>query len=209
MTMRLSHSSLTGTERTEVAVGTVRLASMFCTVRAGAPRSTVSFGSSEASAWAGFSGSFGTGPALEGWAGRVSARAPVSGAGFAAGVGLRGWLLDGLLDRLRGRLGGRLGAAFGADVGFAAPVPPLDPPFPPGSLCLKKSHHALSTLFGSRWYCSYISSTSHSFAPNAARGLSSVPLSTGVAPFEDSATAGSPLPLISCDASLGWERLPG
>ena len=41
MTMRLSQSSLTGTERTEVAVGTVSEASMFCTVRAGAPRSTV------------------------------------------------------------------------------------------------------------------------------------------------------------------------
>ena len=41
MTMRLSHSSLTGTERTLVAVGTVRLASMFCTVRAGAPLRTV------------------------------------------------------------------------------------------------------------------------------------------------------------------------
>ena len=41
ITMRLSMSSLTGTERTLVAVGTVRLTSMFCTVRAGAPRSTV------------------------------------------------------------------------------------------------------------------------------------------------------------------------
>ena len=41
MTMRLSHSSLTGTERTLVAVGTVRLASMLETVRAGAPRRTV------------------------------------------------------------------------------------------------------------------------------------------------------------------------
>ena len=41
MTMRLSISSLTGTERTLVAVGTVRLASMFATVRAGAPFRTV------------------------------------------------------------------------------------------------------------------------------------------------------------------------
>ncbi len=41
MTMRLSHSSFTGTERTLVAVGTVRLASMLATVRAGAPFSTV------------------------------------------------------------------------------------------------------------------------------------------------------------------------
>ena len=36
MTMRLSHSSLTGTDRTLVAVGTVSEASMFCAVRAGA-----------------------------------------------------------------------------------------------------------------------------------------------------------------------------
>ena len=41
MTMRLSQSSFTGTERTLVAVGTVRLASMLATVRAGAPFRTV------------------------------------------------------------------------------------------------------------------------------------------------------------------------
>ena len=41
MTMRLSQSSFTGTERTEVAVGTVSEASMLAAVRAGAPRSTV------------------------------------------------------------------------------------------------------------------------------------------------------------------------
>src|SRR5687768_2679391 len=38
MTVRLSKSSLTGTERTLVAVGTVRLTSMFWAVRAAAPR---------------------------------------------------------------------------------------------------------------------------------------------------------------------------
>jgi len=38
MTMRLSISNLTGTWRTLVAVGTVRLVSMFCAVRADAPR---------------------------------------------------------------------------------------------------------------------------------------------------------------------------
>ena len=41
MTVRLSHSSLTGTERTDVAVGTDSDASMLAAVRAGAPRSTV------------------------------------------------------------------------------------------------------------------------------------------------------------------------
>src|SRR3954451_13429343 len=44
MTILLSQSSLTGTERTEVAVGTVRESSMLATVRAGAPRSTVYVG---------------------------------------------------------------------------------------------------------------------------------------------------------------------
>src|SRR5438552_1371552 len=39
MTMRLSMSSLAGTDRTLVAVGTVRLAIMFVAVRADAPRS--------------------------------------------------------------------------------------------------------------------------------------------------------------------------
>ncbi len=63
MTVRLSMSSFTGTDRTLVAVGTERLTSMFCTVRAGAPRSVVSSGSSLASAGAGFSGSLGTGAA--------------------------------------------------------------------------------------------------------------------------------------------------
>jgi hypothetical protein len=41
MTVRLSHNNLTGTERTEVAVGTVNEDSMLVAVRAGAPRSTV------------------------------------------------------------------------------------------------------------------------------------------------------------------------
>src|SRR3954453_11842344 len=59
MTMRLSQSSFTGTERTLVAVGTVRLASMLDTVRAGAPLSPVYVGSSVASASAFFSGSLG------------------------------------------------------------------------------------------------------------------------------------------------------
>ena len=40
MTVRLSQSSLTGTERTDVAVGTLSDVSMFCTVRAEAPLNT-------------------------------------------------------------------------------------------------------------------------------------------------------------------------
>ena len=41
MTMRLSMSSLTGTARTLVAIGTVRLSFMFVTMRAEAPRRMV------------------------------------------------------------------------------------------------------------------------------------------------------------------------
>ena len=41
MTMRLSHEQLDRHRAHAVAVGTVSEASMFCTVRAGAPRSTV------------------------------------------------------------------------------------------------------------------------------------------------------------------------
>src|SRR5438128_1512244 len=72
MTMRLSHSSLTGTVRTLVAVGTVRLLSMFWAVRAGAPRSGTRVGSSLASAGAAGSFSLGTGEdfaaGVAGWA---------------------------------------------------------------------------------------------------------------------------------------------
>src|SRR6476469_7742963 len=99
MTVRLSMSSFTGTERTLVAVGTLRLTSMFCTVRAGAPRSTVRVGSSTASGLAAGSGSLGTGEVVPGWLGRLSALLllsvgavaladpPVPPAGFADGLG--------------------------------------------------------------------------------------------------------------------------
>src|SRR3712207_9340065 len=63
MTMRLSHNSLTGIDRTLVAVGTLRLRSMFCAVRAGAPRRGDTVGSSLASAGALGDFSFGTGAA--------------------------------------------------------------------------------------------------------------------------------------------------
>ena len=48
----------------------------------------------------------------------------------------------------------------------------------------KKSHHTLSTLSGSFWYRSYISSTSHSLAPNPDIELSSV--DSGTASFASS-----------------------
>src|SRR3954471_21414443 len=83
MTVRLSHRSLTGTERTEVAVGTVSDTSMFCAVRAGAPRSTVYVGSSLAAAGAGAGDSFGTGLVVP-FAGSA---AFACGRGFATGAG--------------------------------------------------------------------------------------------------------------------------
>src|SRR5215472_1062189 len=61
MTMRLSMSSLAGTARTLVAVGTVRLAAMFVAVRADAPRSLTTSASGTGGAVAG------AGPAV-GWA---------------------------------------------------------------------------------------------------------------------------------------------
>src|ERR671920_2362995 len=88
MTIRLSHSSFTGTDRTLVAVGTVRLRSMFCAVRAGAPRSGVTFGSSLASAGAlgVFSLGTGAGPVLTGGASARLTAGVVGATAFATPV---------------------------------------------------------------------------------------------------------------------------
>src|SRR4029079_4923933 len=87
MTVRLSHSSLTGTERTEVAVGTASEASMFWTVRAGAPRSTVYDGWSLAAACSAGGCSLGTGllVPLAGSAALDSGRGLATGAGVGVG----------------------------------------------------------------------------------------------------------------------------
>src|SRR5664279_2447266 len=71
MTVRLSNNNLTGTDRTLVAVGTVRLESMFWTVRAAAPRSTT----------------FSTSPGPSAVSAAGFAAADLAGAGFAAGLG--------------------------------------------------------------------------------------------------------------------------
>src|SRR5690242_6450576 len=76
MTMRLSMSSLAGTERTLVAVGTVRLAAMLAAVRADAPRSR----STSAS------GAGGAGWAAAGWEPGGAAGGEVAAGGVAAGV---------------------------------------------------------------------------------------------------------------------------
>src|SRR5690606_21464119 len=88
MTMRLSHSSLTGLLRTEVAVGTDSEMSMFFAVAAGMPRSTVRVGSSLALTGAGRGASFGVGfSSAFGGAGVVLEAGETCGAGFAFGVG--------------------------------------------------------------------------------------------------------------------------
>src|SRR3954470_3477494 len=85
MTIRLSQSSLTGTERTEVAVGTLSDSSMLATVRAGAPRSTVYVGWSAAPESACASFSLGTGRSVP----LVGSAALVWGRGVALGAGVR------------------------------------------------------------------------------------------------------------------------
>src|ERR1700758_2560122 len=83
MTILLSMSSLAGTARTLVAVGTLRLAAMFCAVRAAAPRSlftSASAGGGVAAAWLPRL----TGAALAGaWAGSA---AGASAAAWAVGA---------------------------------------------------------------------------------------------------------------------------
>src|SRR5687768_13819093 len=84
ITVRLSQSSLTGTERTDVAVGTVSEVSMFATVRAGAPLSTVYVGSSLAAGASGVGDSLGTGDVVP----LAGSAALASGRGVALGSGL-------------------------------------------------------------------------------------------------------------------------
>src|SRR3984885_6566598 len=75
MTIRLSMSSLAGTARTLVAVGTVRLAAMFCAVRAAAPRSLLR------------SASAGGGATGEAWAGGTAAAAGLAAPAVVSGAG--------------------------------------------------------------------------------------------------------------------------
>src|SRR5215212_2783230 len=79
-------SSLTGSERTLVAVGTAKETSMFLAVRAGAPRRVVLTGSSNATLGrlSGLGGSAGTPPRAPGALGLIS----LVGAGFST-VGVR------------------------------------------------------------------------------------------------------------------------
>src|SRR4051794_13860647 len=99
-TMRLSTSSLAGTDRTEVAVGTDRLASMFVTTRAEGPRRVVTV-ESAGSAWpAGRAGEAAvagaTAGAVDDAAGDAAAPSCVAGAlGVGVGAGERCGLAPG------------------------------------------------------------------------------------------------------------------
>src|SRR5215207_10859497 len=86
ITTRWSMSNLTGSDRTLVAVGTVKETSMFLAVRAMVPRMVVFAGSSSAPLGrsSGLGGSAGTPPRAPGALGRVS----FVGAGFST-VGVR------------------------------------------------------------------------------------------------------------------------
>src|SRR5690606_30342455 len=150
MTRRLTSSSLAGTSRKLVAVGTPRLASMLATMRAAAPRSG-SPGSSRPS--------FPAFPAAAG-AGAAVARAGASGAGVAgAGAGAVG--------------AGAAAAPPGAGGAVAWPSVAGDgragAAWSPSRRESAKNSCPLSlTELGFSRYCSYISSTSQALGPRAA-----------------------------------------
>src|SRR3954447_11185276 len=180
MTIRLSQSSLTGTERTEVAVGTLSESSMLATVRAGARRSTVYVGWSAAPEGAGAAFSLGTGRSvpLAGSAALVWGRGVALGAGvravFAAGAGVGASSCSVCPVGSVGGAGvafvtaGASAVAAAADAG-AAPLAPL-PPALPVPFFLRYATQVSATLQESRVNCSYSSSTSHSLAPKSEEG---------------------------------------
>ena len=163
MTTRLSNSNLTGIARTLVAVGTARLASMFCTVRAAAPRRIDFWTSPGPPAGAGSSAGVvgvvwavftGTGfcsvlaLALGGFADATGAAAADDGAADLAGAGAAAGFVSGA---------GVLGASVATAVVACVVVPLVEA----GAPSLKNVAHLGSTDAGSSWNRSYISSTSH------------------------------------------------
>src|SRR5215212_6876782 len=175
-------SSLTGSERTLVAVGTAKETSMFLAVRAGAPRRVVLTGSSNATLGrlSGLGGSAGTPPRAPGALGLIS----LVGAGFST-VGVRPDVAGCSFSCASGEVwaGAGAGAAFvtvgsprpasGAAAGLgcgcrSSVAAPWPSPLAGAPWALKYSAHVSSTEFGSAVYCSYISSSSQSLAPKSA-----------------------------------------
>src|SRR5215207_673328 len=126
ITMRLSNSSLTGTDRTLVAVGTARLASMLATVRAAAPRRMTLSTSPGPALGAGGAGALAAGAgaaAGAGCAGAGSVSAGAAGVALAAGAG-SGAGAAGSAGGVDSRSAGASGATV-AVVGPAATALPL------------------------------------------------------------------------------------
>ena len=180
ITIRLSIISFAGIARTLVAVGTLKDASMLCTTRAETPRigssvdalGVTNTGTGFTTGSAGVAGccftsrTTGCDGATTAGVGVTTGATGATGAGVATGVGVTTGAATGAV--------GVTDAAFCTDLGtggvpargaFGLGVEP-DPPGA-GVKSEKKSHHALSTDCGSTKYLSYISSTSHSFAPNS------------------------------------------
>src|SRR5215207_4042942 len=178
-------SSLTGSDRTLVAVGTVKETSMFLAVRARVPRRVVLVGSSSGTSFRsiGVGGSAGTPPRAPGALGRISLvgdgfstvglgrDAAGAGGGWAAGEAWAGAGAGAAVVGVRSR---RLAAGASAAVAgfgscFLAAAPSPAPV--PGAPCeLKYSAQVSSTELGSVVYRSYISSSSQSLAPKSASG---------------------------------------
>ena len=167
MTTRLSMSSLAGTARTLVAVGTPSELSMLATTRAAGPRSGLTSSSltGPLSLTAGMSRglggillSAGRGVSCFGAAGGVGAAGAAAVATFASagGESLRPAGFEAVVDAAE-----PLGAPF---------VVALAGPPPAGLKSAKNAHQALSTEDLSVRYCWYNSSTSHSFGPKAEIG---------------------------------------
>ena len=184
---------------------------MFCAVRAGAPRRIVYDAWSLAAAFSTGLDSFGTGLVvpLAGSAALASGRGLATGAaGFAAFAS--GAPFDDATARRR--RGAGAGAALGSvevggdglGEGGGAVAVAVDVRWsdawtglllsPPGGDALKYATQTGSTLWGSRWYWSNISSTNHSLAPRSLEGWPSelsdgLPEGCGTAGFASSSDA--------------------
>ena len=190
MTIRLSISSLAGTARTVVAVGTLRLRSMFVAMALAGPRRTVTLSSSvwlfgaDFGSWAGIGALLVSGfeaAAASAAEGRPLAAGAASAAGSLATGGRPDcWAAAGDSPEALGAAcslfttgSWRVGGFDSCFEAAAVPFPPAEDE-PPPSACpsssLKESkmlHHFLSTEFRSFRNCSYSSSTSHSLPPNS------------------------------------------
>src|SRR3954470_13394627 len=125
MTMRWSISSLTGSERTLVAVGMDSDASMFLAVRAEEPRSVVRVGCSVPTSGRseGFGGSAGTPPRAPGVLGRLSfGWVVVSTVGWRRAAGAAGAALCAGAEAFAGALAGAP-----VDAPFVCPEPLAEP----------------------------------------------------------------------------------